>query len=97
MTDFVVHPHGERWAIREAGAESPIKEFGTREAAELAARDLAGDGRVEVREDDPSGLREDPRSGEAPPDDEPSTAPVDEPATGRVDATERTRSLQTGL
>jgi hypothetical protein len=89
MPDFVVHPHGQRWAVLEAGAESPIKEFGTREAAEMAARDLAGGGRVDVREDDPSGLREDPRSGE----------PVGggEPSIKAVDAAERTRSLQTGL
>ena len=74
---------------REAGVESPIKEFGTREAAELAARDLAGGGRVEVCENDPSGLREDPQSGEA--------ARRDEPSTAAVNATERARSVQSGL
>jgi hypothetical protein len=89
MTDFVVHPHGERWAVREAGAESPIKEFGTREAAELAARGLAGGGRVDVREDDPSGLREDPESGGASRSDEPTPVPTD--------AAERARTWQPGL
>jgi hypothetical protein len=89
MPDYTVHPHGERWAVREAGAESPIKEFGTREAAELAARDLAAGGEVTVSEHDPSGLREDPQAGE------PVVAP--EPHVGGVRETERTRSLQTGL
>jgi hypothetical protein len=58
MPDFTVHPHGERWAVLEAGAESPIKEFGTREAAELAARDLARQRGTEVvvRDEDPTGL-----------------------------------------
>jgi hypothetical protein len=89
MPDLIVHPHGERWAVLEVGAESPIKELGTREAAELAARDLADGGQVEVREHDPSGLREDPGSGQ----------PVhrDEPSISAVEATERARSNQTGL
>jgi len=89
MPDLIVHPHGERWAVLEAGAESPIKEFGTREAAELAAGDLAKGGRVEVREDDPSHLREDPDAGR----------PIgrSEPDIAAVQATERARSTQTGL
>jgi hypothetical protein len=29
MPDITIHPHGKRWALLEAGAESPIKEFGT--------------------------------------------------------------------
>jgi len=89
MPDLIVHPHGERWAVLEAGAESPIKEFGTREAAELAARDLTDGGRVEVREEDPSGLREDPEAGQ----------PIgrNEPDIAAVAAAERLRSTQTGL
>jgi hypothetical protein len=89
MADITVHPHGERWAVLEAGANSPIKEFGTREAAELAARDLAAGGTVEVLEEDPSGLAQDPNAGE----------PVrrSKPDINAVDAAESTRSLQTGL
>jgi hypothetical protein len=87
MPDFTVHPHGDRWAVLEAGAESPVKEFPTREAAELAARDLAAGGRVDVVEDDPSGLGRTPRE----PRDEPEPGP-----TG-VDATERSRTTQPGL
>jgi Uncharacterized protein conserved in bacteria (DUF2188) len=88
MPDFTVHPHGERWAVLEAGANSPIKEFGTREAAELSARELAAGGTVEVLEEDPSALAEDPSAGE----------PVERPKPDidTVDA-ERIRSLQTGL
>jgi hypothetical protein len=58
MTDVTVYRHGERWAVAEQGLESPRQEFPTREAAEMAARQLAGGGNVEVREDDPTGLEE---------------------------------------
>ena len=46
MPDITVHRHGDRWAVAEAGAESPVKEFPTREAAELAAQQMAGGGAV---------------------------------------------------
>jgi hypothetical protein len=58
MPDITVFRHGDRWAVAEPGESSPTKEFPSREAAELAARQLAGDGAVEVREDDPTGLDE---------------------------------------
>jgi hypothetical protein len=89
MPDITVHPHGERWAVLEAGAESPTKEFGTREAAEMAARDLAQGGNVTVREEDPSGLHQDPEAGEPVEGDE-FRAPGHDPA-------ERARANQTGL
>jgi hypothetical protein len=87
MPDITVHRHGDRWAVLEAGAQSPTKEFETREAAELAARALAGDGSVEVREDDPTGL------------DEADATPADAGAEGPdgVSARERARSTQSGL
>jgi hypothetical protein len=56
MPDITVHRHGDRWAVAEPGAASPTKEFPTREAAELAARDLAAGGSVNVVDDDPSSL-----------------------------------------
>jgi hypothetical protein len=89
MPDITVHPHGERWAVLEAGANSPIKELGTREAAEVAARDLAAGGTVEVLEEDPTALTKTPNAGE----------PVRRsgPEINAVDAAESTRSLQTGL
>jgi hypothetical protein len=90
MPDITVHRHGDRWSVLEAGAESPVKEFPTREAAELAARDMAGGGSVEVIEEDPSGLDEVQDSGAG----EPVDTGVD-PA--KVSARERARSTQTGL
>ena len=86
MTDITVHPHGGRWAITERGAESPIKEFPTREAAELAARDLA-DGAVEVVEDDPSGL------GDVGVEE----SPQGDTEVSAGDPAERSRQPQTGL
>ena len=56
MPDVTVHRHGGRWSVQEAGAESPLQEFPTREAAEQAARQLADGGTVEVVERDPTGL-----------------------------------------
>jgi hypothetical protein len=56
MPDVTVHPHGGRWAVVEAGAESPVQEHATREAAESAARQLAGGGAVRVLDEDPTGL-----------------------------------------
>ena len=91
MPDITVHRHGDRWAVVEPGAESPIEEFPSREAAESAARQLAGDGRVDVREDDPTGLADAQRPGDA----EPVEAGVDDVVA--VDAPERARSTQTGL
>jgi hypothetical protein len=85
MPDITVQRHGDRWAVVEDG--SPTAEYETREAAESAARARADGGRIEVREDDPSGL------------DQAAAAPettVTDDATG-VDARERARSTQSGL
>jgi hypothetical protein len=87
MPDIVVRRHGDRWAVFEADAESATKEFPTRDAAEAAARDLAGGGSVEVREEDTSGLGE-------------STDEVreeDPQGPRNVSARERARSPQSGL
>jgi hypothetical protein len=88
MPDITVHPHGDRWALKERGAESPIKEFPTREAAELAARNLADGGAVEVVEDDPSGL------GDVGIEDAPQH---DDRKISAGDPAERSREQQTGL
>jgi hypothetical protein len=56
MPDVTVHPHGDRWAVGEAGAQSPLREFETREAAESAARQMAAGGAVDVLEEDPTSL-----------------------------------------
>lgn len=90
MPDITVHPHGDRWAVLQQGAESPIKEFPTREAAELAARQMAEGGAVEVLEDDPTGLADvqDHDAGEPAPE---------EPKISAGDPAERSRQPQTGL
>jgi len=56
MPEITVFPHGDRWAVAEQGAESPVKEFPSREAAEMAARQMAGGGSVQVLDADPTGL-----------------------------------------
>ena len=56
MPEITVFPHGDRWAVAESGRQSTSKEFATREEAEMAARQLAGGGAVEVLEEDPTGL-----------------------------------------
>jgi hypothetical protein len=91
MPDITVHRHGDRWAVREQGAESPVNEFPTREAAEQAARQLAGGGSVEIVDEDPTGLDavQDPNAGE-PVETGPDTITA-------TDATERSRSPQSGL
>jgi uncharacterized protein DUF2188 len=90
MPDITVHRHGDRWSVAEAGAESPIKEFPSREAAELAARDMAAGGSVNVVEDDPTGLADvqDHGAGRAEPPDEKVSA---------GDPAERSREQQAGL
>jgi hypothetical protein len=92
MPDITVHRHGDRWAVIEKGAESPVKEFPSREAAEVAAGQMAGGGTVEVLEDDPTRLDavQDPDAGE----------PVGSEAGDEVDAgdaAERARENQPGL
>ena len=91
MPDIRVHRHGDRWAVDEPGAESPVKEFPSSEAAELAARQMAAGGAVEVVDEDPTGLDavQDPDAGE----------PLDTgPERARdAETPERSRSTQPGL
>ena len=100
MADITVQRHGDRWAIKETGAESPIKEFPTREGAELAAAQMAGDRTVEVVEEDPTGLARttDPDAGE-PAHGTPAEAAPDgmDPKITAGDPLERSREPQTGL
>jgi hypothetical protein len=90
MTDLTVHRHGDRWAVVEQGAESPIKEFPTREAAEMAAREMAGGGNVEVLDEEPTGL------GQTEPA-EPGEAQTQGPEPPMRGADEPARSRQAGL
>jgi hypothetical protein len=89
MPDITVHRHGDRWAIREAGAESPVKEFPSRDAAEVAARQMAEGGSVEVVEEDPTGL------GPVPTPAPGERAPEEQVSAG--DPAERSREQQGGL
>ncbi|HEX8101020.1 MAG TPA: DUF2188 domain-containing protein [Solirubrobacteraceae bacterium] len=85
MPDVHVTRHGQRWAVADDPAATPVSEHATREEAESAARALAaerGGGEVIVSDEDPSGLaghedrdageREDlaPKAGTTPYDDE---------------------------
>jgi hypothetical protein len=90
MTDITVHRHGDRWAVREPGAESPVKEFPTREAAELAARQMAHGGTVDVVEDDPTRLADVQDHGAGEPE-------LEDPKITAGDPAERSRQQQTGL
>ncbi len=86
MPDITVHRHGDRWAVKEDAAESPVKEFPTREAAEVAAQQMAAGGAVKVVEDDPTGLERD--AGEPA---------LEDPKVSAGDPAERSREPQTGL
>ena len=100
MADITVHRHGDRWAVEEAGAESPVKEFPTREAAELAAGQMARGRSVEVVEDDPTTLdaEQDPDAG-TPAHGTPEEAESEgaEPKVTAGDPAEHSREPQTGL
>jgi len=94
MSDVHVTRHGERWAVSEGDAsDTPVSEFPTLVAAEVAARALARDsgGEVHVSDADPSGLgeQEDSDAGER-----------SDPAGGPAKATrpaEHVRETQAGL
>jgi hypothetical protein len=85
MAEITVFPHGDRWAVAEPGAESPTKEFPTREAAELAARQMGGE--VRVLDEDPTGLEhsEPGDAGQAPGGPTESTMPVESGESPRLE------------
>lgn len=57
MTEITVFRHGDRWAVQDDPSTAPTAEYGTREEAEMAARQIAGDREVVVREDTGGGER----------------------------------------
>jgi len=57
MSEITVFRHGDRWAVQDDPSTSPSAEYGTREEAEMAARSIAGDREVVVREDTGGGER----------------------------------------
>jgi hypothetical protein len=90
MPDITVFPHGGRWAVGEQGTESASKEFDSREAAEMAARQLAAGGSVRVLESDPTDLE--PDASDPDGRDEPAGDPA-QPA----EVPESARATQPGL
>jgi Uncharacterized protein conserved in bacteria (DUF2188) len=57
MSEITVFRHGDRWAVQDDPSTAPTAEYGTREEAEMAARQIAGDREVVVREDTGGGER----------------------------------------
>jgi len=90
VAEITAYRHGDRWAVAERGANSPVKEFPSREAAELAANQMSAGGSVEVREHDPTGLEHTEPQDAGEPDRSESTS-------GGVDASEGVRWQQPGL
>jgi hypothetical protein len=79
MQPIIVRRHAGRWSVQDDPAAAPVEEYDTRELAEVAARDLAGQsGRDVVVHDDLDGAE----SG----DDGGDQAPTDR--GGRVGATD---------
>ncbi|HEX5728300.1 DUF2188 domain-containing protein [Microbacterium sp.] len=89
MPNVTVNRHADRWSVTVQGQESPVEEHATREAAELAARQLAAGGTVEVLEDDPTGLDAD-AAGD-------TTRTEDAPEPSGPGAPEGVRDVQSGL
>jgi hypothetical protein len=57
MDPIIVRRHGGRWSVQQDAATAPEAEYDTRELAELAARDIAGEsGREVVVEEEGDGL-----------------------------------------
>jgi Uncharacterized protein conserved in bacteria (DUF2188) len=51
MSEITVFRHGDRWAVQVDPSTAPTAEYGTREEAEMAARQIAGGRAVTVRDD----------------------------------------------
>jgi hypothetical protein len=89
MPDVTVSRHADRWSVAVRGQASPVEEHPTREAAEIAARQLAAGGTVEMLEDDPTGLDEN-AAGD-------TTRREGAPESHGPGATEGVRDIQAGL
>ena len=100
MDPIIVRRHGRRWAVQENPETAPSQEYDTRELAETAARQLAGDsGRaVEVDEsprDEQLGQVTQPDAEGATPTEH--DAGVHERTGGSATGTEMPREPQSGL
>jgi hypothetical protein len=100
MDPIIVKRHGERWAVQDNQGTAPSEEYDTRELAEVAARQLAGDSGREVRFEDGGGDRqlgqvtEPDVEGEEPQEGD---AGVHERTGGAATGTEMPREGQAGL
>jgi hypothetical protein len=93
MSTIEVIRHGNRWGGVDTPGQPPISEHETREAAESAARVLAGGDDFTVREDDPTGLAD----VEASHDDAELNVPSDPGGPNTVRPAEQAREVQGGL
>jgi hypothetical protein len=100
MDAIIVRRHGDRWAVQDDAATAPSEEYDTRELAEVAARQLAGDSGREVRVDDSA---DDQRLGQVTEPDVEGERPtegdagVHERTGGAATGTEMPREPQAGL
>jgi hypothetical protein len=52
MSEITVFRHGDRWAVQDDPETAPTAEYENREQAEMAARQIAGDREIVVRDED---------------------------------------------
>jgi hypothetical protein len=100
MDPIIVKRHGDRWAVQDGDDTAPIEEYDTRELAEVAARQQAGDGGREVRVDESSGDEQLGQVTEPDVEDEQpmeGDAGVHERTGGAATGTEMPREPQAGL
>ena len=100
MDAIIVKRHGGRWAVQDVAGTAPSEEYDTRELAEIAARQLAGESGREVRVDASAGdaqlgqVTEPDVEGEEPIEGD---AGVHERTGGAATGTEMSREGQAGL
>jgi hypothetical protein len=100
MDAIIVRRHGDRWAVQDTASTAPSEEYDTRELAEVAARQLAGNSGREVRVDDSA---EDQQLGQVTEPDVEGERPtegdagVHERTGGAATGTEMPREPQAGL
>ena len=95
MSQITVFRHGDRWAVQEDPDTAPTAEYETRELAETAARQLAGDREVVVREADGGDLGSGGGVGRG--EAQTSDAGIDERTGGAGSGDETPREPQAGL
>jgi hypothetical protein len=95
MDAITVFRHGDRWAVQDDPATAPTAEYETRELALLAARQVAGDREVVVRDDDGGDLGA--GGGVADPEVAGSDAAIDGRTSGAGSGEDTPREEQAGF